>query len=95
MLMAGGDRCGKSILERTTPIRKSKAETDGSESKPAISGSKSAYIVLPVVVVVVVAAVVVMISMCGLHYPPTIISYIGDPKQDHSFVDVELSRGRV
>lgn len=60
--MAGGDRCGKSILERTTPIRKSKGETDGSESKPAISGSKSAYIVLPVVVVVVVAAVVVMID---------------------------------
>lgn len=41
-----------------------------------------------VIEVVVVAAVVVMISMCGLHYPPTIISYIGDPKQDHSFVDV-------
>ena len=42
--------------------------------------------VIEVVVVVVLAAVVVMISMCGLHYPPTIISYIGDPKQDHSFI---------
>ena len=58
--MAGGDRCGKSILERTTPIRKSKGETDGSESKPAISGSKSAYVVLPVVVIVVVVAVVMV-----------------------------------
>lgn len=59
MLMAGGDRCGKSILERTTPIRKIKGETDGSESKPAISGSKSAYIVLPVVVVVVAEVVMI------------------------------------
>ena len=44
--------------------------------------------VVMVVVVVVVVVVVIVISMYGLHYPPTIISCIGKPRQDHSWVEL-------